>query len=77
MRGPIRGVEGYEDGDDEVGEKHESTAEEKEGPSAEFVHGPEGGEDAEELGDVEDSGHEELEGEGEAHCLEEGGAVVD
>lgn len=47
-----------------MGEEHESAAEEQEGPTAEFVHGPEGGEDAEELGYVEDSGHEELEGEG-------------
>lgn len=60
MRGPVIGEEANENGDDDVGDGHEECTPEEEDAAAEAVHCPDTGHDADQLGYVEDTGHEEL-----------------
>jgi hypothetical protein len=76
MRRPIVAESPDHDGDDEVRDAHERCADEQQRAATEAVHGPEGGDDADELGDVYDAGEDELHGVVLAEGFEEGGGVV-
>lgn len=77
MRGPVVRVNTDQGCNDDMRDSHEGSAPEQQGPTAEGIHGPDTGADADELGDVDDSRHEKLHVIVEPHCLEECWRVVD
>lgn len=60
MRGPVACKLAHQRRRDDVAREHAHGAEEEELAPPDGVHGPDGGGDADELQDVEDSGHDQL-----------------
>lgn len=67
VRGPVAGKLAAQRRRDDVAREHARGADEQELASADGVHGPQAGQDADELHNVEDAGHDQLHVVVEAH----------